>query len=130
MNRRGSQAVELALALPLIVVLSGGAVDVGQYLYLTERVAAAASEGARAGALVDPDAGGSPSAVAVAAAQTAWSGQELPGSLGVDARIEGAVPSQRVVVATTLTNSPLFGSLSFLPDTVTITRTVRLGSQD
>lgn len=129
MRRRGSQAVELALALPLIIVLSGGAVDVGQYLYLTERVAAAASEGARAGALANVPMGEDPAAIAEAAAYTAWSGQELPGTLDVNAVVAGAVPSQRVVVATTLTGSPMFAWLSLLPETVTVTRTVRLGSQ-
>jgi Flp pilus assembly protein TadG len=129
MRRRGSQAVEIALALPMIIVLSGGAVDVGQYLYLTERVAAAASEGARAGALADVPQGEDPVAIAEAAAHLAWSGQELPGSLAVNAVVEGAVPSQRVVVSTTLTSEPLFQSLSLLPDTVTVSRTVRLNSQ-
>jgi len=129
MKRRGSQAIELALALPLIVVLSGGAVDVGQYLYLTERVAAAASEGARAGALANTAMGEDPVAIAEAASYTAWSGQELPGSLDVNAAVAGAVPSQRVVVATTLTSTPMFAWLSLLPESVTVTRTVRLGSQ-
>jgi Flp pilus assembly protein TadG len=129
MRRRGSQAVELALALPLIIVLSGGAVDVGQYLYLTERVAAAASEGARAGALANVTQGENPVAIAEAAAYTTWSGQDLPGSLDVSAAVEGAVPSQRVVVSTTLTSTPLFAWLSLLPEEVTVTRTVRLGSQ-
>jgi Flp pilus assembly protein TadG len=49
---RGQSMVEMALVLPIIMVLLMGAVDFGFILYAHVQVAAAAGEGARVGALV------------------------------------------------------------------------------
>jgi Flp pilus assembly protein TadG len=48
---RGQSMVEMALVLPIIMVLLMGAVDFGFVLYAHVQVAAAAGEGARAGSL-------------------------------------------------------------------------------
>lgn len=130
MKRRGSQAIELALALPMLIVLTGGAVDVGRYLYIAERVAAVASEGARAGARAEPTEGESAVAIATAAARSAWIAEELPGTLTVDATIDGAVPSQRITVTASLPPAPYFGFLHLLPNSTTCSRTIRVGYQD
>jgi Flp pilus assembly protein TadG len=129
-SRRGSQSIELALAMPFLLVASGGALDVGQYLYLSERVAAVAAEGARAGALADPTKNEDPVTLAQAAAATAWSATEISGSLVVTAAVTGAVPSQRVVVTATVDSDPVFGFLSLVPSATTMSRTVRIGAQD
>jgi Flp pilus assembly protein TadG len=128
--KRGSQAVELALALPFLLVASGGAMDVGQYLYLSERVAAVASEGARVGARADTLKNENPVALAQAAASTAWGATEIPGTLSVTAAVTGAVPSQRMVVTATVASNPVFGFLSLVPSATTMSRTVRMSHQD
>jgi Flp pilus assembly protein TadG len=129
-SKRGSQAIELALALPFLLVASGGAMDVGQYLYMSERVAAVAAEGARAGAKANTTKNESPVAFAQTAAATAWSATEIPGTLAVTAAVTGAVPSQRIVVTATVASDPVFGFLSLVPSATSMTRTVRIGSQD
>jgi Flp pilus assembly protein TadG len=130
MKRRGSQAIEFGLALPMLLVLSAGTIDVGQYLYASERVASVASEGARSGALADPDLGEDPIAIATDSAQAAWAATELAGVLTVDATLQGAAPNLRVVVQATVDADPVFGLFSILPTTMTATRTVRISDQD
>jgi Flp pilus assembly protein TadG len=49
-SRRGSQAVEFALVLPVLVLMIGGIVDYGWYFTQSLTVVAAARDGARAGA--------------------------------------------------------------------------------
>lgn len=130
MKRRGAQAIEFALALPMLVVLAAGTIDVGQYLYASERVAAVASEGARSGALADPDLDEDPIAMATSMAESTWASTELGGDLTVDAMLDGAAPNRRVVVRATVQSDPIFGFIPLLPSTLTATRTVRLGDQD
>jgi len=129
-SKRGSQTVELALALPFLLVASGGAMDLGQYFYLPERVAAVASEGARVGSRANSKKNENPVAYAQSAAATAWSATDLPGTLVVTAVVTGAVPSQRIVVTATVASDPVFGFLSLVPSATTMTRTVRMSGQD
>jgi Flp pilus assembly protein TadG len=128
-KRRGSQAVELALAMPFLLVASGGAMDLGQFLYLSERVAAVAAEGARAGSVADLKKENAV-ALATAAAKTAWTATEIDGTLSVTASLVGNVPSQRVVVTASVATKPVFGFLHIIPSATTITRAVRVGTQD
>jgi len=130
MRRRGSQAIELALAVPMLVVLSASTVDLGQFLYLSERVASVASAGARSGALADPDTGESAVVIATAVAVDTWASTELPRDLSVDATLEGVAPNQRVVVRATVDATPVFGFVPLHPTTATAVRTVRLSDQD
>lgn len=46
-TRRGSAAVEAALILPLLIIVSFGAIDVAQYINLAQLVSNASREGAR-----------------------------------------------------------------------------------
>ncbi len=130
MKRRGSQAIEFALALPMLVVLSAGTVDLGQFLYLSEKVATVASEGARSGALADPDAGEDAVAIATAVAEDTWASTDLPGDVSLDVTLEGAAPNQRVVVRATVEATPVFGLVSLHPASATSIRVVRLSDQD
>lgn len=52
---RGQSLVELAISLPLVVVLVTGVIDFGWVLYAQVQVASASYEGARAGALFHGD---------------------------------------------------------------------------
>src|SRR5262249_1075592 len=128
-KRRGSQAVELALAMPFLLVASGGAMDLGQFLYLSERVAAVAAEGARAGSVADLKKENAVT-LATAAANTPWAAAGIGGKVGVAAPLPGAVPSQRVVVTASVASHPVFGFLHIPPSATSITRAVRVGTQD
>jgi Flp pilus assembly protein TadG len=130
MKRRGSQAIEFALALPMLVVLSAGAVDVGQYLYTSERLAAVASDGARAGALADIAEGEDAVYSAMAVTQRAWDTTGLPGTLKIDAFVQGAAPDQEIVVDVTVDADPFFGFIPLHPDAMTCRRIVQIGDQD
>jgi Flp pilus assembly protein TadG len=129
-RRRGSQAVEFGLTLPVLLVLTAGAVDLGQYLYVAERIAAVAAEGARMGAITDIDGGGDPVALALTTTHTAWAATDLPGTLSVAATLQGAAPSRRIVVTATVATAPYFGLVDILPGTIQQVSTIRLTDQD
>jgi Flp pilus assembly protein TadG len=62
LNRRrqkdsGAAAVEFALLLPILLLVTLGAIDWGYFFFVKQRVVNAAREGARAGSVVDPDNG-------------------------------------------------------------------------
>jgi len=69
-RERGSAAVEFALVMTPLLLLALGGIDFGNYFYLSEVIANAAREGARAGAIV-PDAAINPPAANLAATNAA-----------------------------------------------------------
>jgi Flp pilus assembly protein TadG len=69
-SERGAAAVEFALVFPLFLLIVLGTIDFGYFFFVSEIVGNAAREGARAGSVVEPDAGNGP---AIAAAQSAAS---------------------------------------------------------
>ena len=124
-SRRGSQAIEFALLVPLLLILVSGIVDLGQYMYVADGLVNAVSQGGRQGALADSDDGESASATAMSIASASWTASELPGTLTVTANVSGAAPDALVVVTGTVPFSGFFGFLT-LPSTITYTSTVRL----
>jgi Flp pilus assembly protein TadG len=66
---RGVAAVEFALLLPILLLLTLGAIDWGYFFYVKQRIVNAAREGARAGTLVDPSSKIDPLATAKTAAE-------------------------------------------------------------
>jgi hypothetical protein len=116
-SRRGSNVVEFALVLPILLVLVAGVVDFGHFLILAEGVVSAVGEGTRAGALAEE--GEDPVAIAVAVAETAWAATALPGDLDVDAVASGTAPDRRLTVTGTL-----------LPANLRYDHTLRLARQD
>lgn len=78
LRRRGANAVEFALILPVLLALLTGIMDYG-WVYLLQHVATtAAREGAREGAVTPQDQG--PEARATTAATAAWTRFSLPGA--------------------------------------------------
>lgn len=124
--RRGSTAVEFALTLPVLVLLFAGITDLGQYLFLADNLTAAVAEGARAGALADPDDGQDPLAVAEATAATFWAAADMPPGFTVTASYAGvAAPDERIILVASAPYSAWFGLIG-LPADLSYSHTVRL----
>jgi Flp pilus assembly protein TadG len=116
---RGVAAVEFALLLPILLVLTLGAIDWGYFLYVKQRVVNAAREGARAGTLVDPSSDNDPLAAAEAAAGAYLAGVGLTAQ-GVDADFDYPGGTKAVKVTITYPAGSLSGYLSsFVPANAT-----------
>jgi Flp pilus assembly protein TadG len=124
--RRGSQAVEFALVLPLLLTLLAGVVDLGQYLVVSEGLVSAVAEGARAGALAET--GQSPTTIAQSVATTSWSTTSLPGSLTLQAATSGSAPDRMLTLSGEVTFDAWFGFLG-LPTSIEYEHTLRLSEQ-
>jgi Flp pilus assembly protein TadG len=77
-SERGAAAVEFALILPVFLLIVLGTIDFGYFFFVSEIVGNAAREGARAGSVVEPDAG---HGAAASAATTAASNSLTKGGL-------------------------------------------------
>jgi hypothetical protein len=126
-SRRGSQAVEVALLLPVLVAFFAGVVDLAQYLIIADGVVAAVGEGARAGAASKEEE--DPLAEAARIAQISWTNADLPGQLELATTLQGAPPDQWIVVEGSVPYSAWFGFVAAVPDVVTYRGTVRLVTQ-
>lgn len=124
---RGSQVVEVALLLPVLVAMLAGVVDLAQYLLIADGVVAAVGEGARAGAASGRDE--DPVAVASTVARISWANADLPGQLALTTTVQGAAPDQWIVVEGSVPYRAWFGFVEAIPDVVTYRSTVRLVSQ-
>lgn len=107
--RRGSQAVEFALVLPVIVALFAGIIDLGWYFSVDVALRAAVRDGLRTGSRALQSAG--PPMVARDAVITSWAAGRMAGvgSPRVVARLEGAAPMQLLHVRASMDYVPLIG---------------------
>lgn len=124
-SRRGNNAVEFALTLPLLVLLLAGVIDLGQFMFLNDGLVNAVSQGARAGAMANEDATTpeDPLAIAEEVAEETWAAADLNGTLTVTATQVGATPNAYVRVDGEVAFSGLFGILT-LPADITYSHTV------
>jgi len=76
-SRRGAEALEFALTLPVLLIILGGLIDFGWFATHQSAVHAAASVGARAGSITE--LGHDPEATAVLAVQRALESAQLEG---------------------------------------------------
>ncbi|MEM6928158.1 MAG: TadE/TadG family type IV pilus assembly protein [Myxococcota bacterium] len=123
-DRRGSQAVEFALALPLLMLILTGSLDAGEYLFRMEALVQSAADGARAGAKAESDATGA----AEVAAEAAWQATGQGGEPEFTATLVGEAPDQRVTIAAELAFTPWVGLVP-LPGTIGYRCTFRLDHQ-
>lgn len=123
MKRRGSNIVEFALLVPIIVLLIAGTVDLAVYVMLSDALVSAVGEGARSGAQVE--AGSDPKETALLVAKAAWMNAELPGEVSFELSIDGSAPDQLLVLAGSVPYEPFFGFVG-LPKSVDYKATVRL----
>ncbi|HHO53687.1 MAG TPA: pilus assembly protein [Deltaproteobacteria bacterium] len=124
MSRRGSQAMEFALVLPILMALLSGAVDVGIYLSRTNALVQAAADGARTGAADEAD----PEGVASATAEATWAATDVPGRPVFAVSVEGRAPNQRLVVDASVAYEPYFGFVP-VPDVLEYRCAFRLDTQ-
>ncbi len=130
-SRRGAQAIEFALGLPIMVMLVSGTVDLSWYLHLKHGVVNVAGQAARAGAAVDPeDTNLSPVQVAQGVASDAWTQSYGQGTLNVSAQTSGVAPDRMLTVTASLdfSEARLIGFLP-APATVQHVAVMRLDSQ-
>lgn len=113
-RRRGANAIEFALCMPIFVLLVAATVDFGWLFYHRSTVDAAVAEGCREGALVDPIAG-YPTIVAEEALIDSLDRNGLPCedvACEAHATLVGAMPTQSVQCTLQVTYQPLFGLLA------------------
>lgn len=127
-DRRGNYAIEFGLTLPVLLVLASGMIDLGRELSFSDQVATAVSEGARAGALVDPRTGADPAIVAQNTTTFVWTKMETGYPLTVVVTTEGAAPDRMLRVTGTAHHDVLFGFVP-LPDASSYSEVVRLDRQ-
>lgn len=127
-GRRGSTAIEFAVALPLMLIVLSGIIDLGRQLTYADQLATVVSESARAGALANPAKGEDPVYVAEDTAEVAWRAMQMGASLDIVATVEGAWPDKQIRVVGTTDPGLLFGFIH-LPTTTHYEQVVRLDRQ-
>ena len=115
---RGAAAVEMALVLPVLILLIGGIIDYGRYFFTEIQLTNAAREGARAGiVLSDP-------VIRATAAGSATPGWQTPTYTGNCL----TSPSGDIEVTTSASFSFLFANvLPGVPNTMTATAKAKMG---
>ena len=112
-NQRGSQAIEFALTIPVLMALTAGLVDYGWFFGQQHQVDNAVRDAAR-GAVVLP-LYKNPEAVAEARVKALLASSDL--DVAVDAKVVGVAPQMRLVVRAKAPYQPLFGMVP-APETV------------
>ncbi|MCK6519902.1 pilus assembly protein [Myxococcota bacterium] len=126
-DRRGSNAVEFALILPILILLFAGIVEWGWTLNQQMMVVQAAREGARAGVSTPRD--DDPETAAEARAVQALNDMGLNGSAAVvTATITGAYPDELLQVSLALPHQPIIGLVP-IPVDLKAALTMRLEEQ-
>jgi hypothetical protein len=123
-TRRGANAVEFALVLPVLLTFLFGVIDLGWAYTLRHAASSAAAAGARAGALTSQE--GDPNGRAVAAAQARWDELDLPAVPTIVAFRQGA--PQSLVVRVEVPLQELVG-LVVGPEEIEVTVAQRMEDQ-
>lgn len=126
MRRRGVEAVEFALTLPIVMILLSGIIDSSWFLMEAEAVAQAAREGARAGATAATTGDGHTLGTTIARRSLTDAGRDGAGATVNPSTVAGSISGDdyiRIEVRTTFT--PLVGFFTFLPAEATATTTMR-----
>lgn len=130
-KRRGANAVEFALTLPVIIFILSGVVDYGYFLHLQYNMINAVTQGARAGVTTDrPEVSGDPvpKTVAETVAKDVWTAANLPGFPTVTATESGTAPNIQLQVVGTVEFVELVGVLP-TPANITHTAVMRMDDQ-
>jgi len=120
--RRGSNAIEFALILPVLLTLIFGAMEYSWYFVQYEAVARSASQGARAGSQVKLSSGPTSSAILAAKATLTSSFPALSASATVTSTVTGG---NTINVSIAVPYKPLIRYLP-APATLTYSSSMRL----
>lgn len=123
-NRRGNNAIEFALVLPILVALLTGISDLGVYFSARMSVTSAARDAARAASLTP--IGDPVTPVGVAQGQASLTAAGLNGQTTCE--VIGFSPDQAVRCFVTVGFDPLFGLVP-VPATLESTVTMRMEEQ-
>lgn len=127
--RRGAQAIEFALLLPVLMAVTSAIVDYGWFFSQDLSVIAAVREGARAGAMANPDTTDW-CAAASSRVRTSLSAAGLDASTAtITTATSGVTPDQMITVSASVRFTRLMGLLP-APPVMKSTTTMRLESQD
>lgn len=118
-SRRGAEALELALIMPVLVALFGGMMDIAWLFYTESSLDASTNLGCRAGALIDPGVAESNLAEVRATTQealvTAMSEQGLANCAdrcAAEVEVFGETPGRTLTCSITYAYTPLIGIAS------------------
>jgi len=118
LRRRGANAIEFALTVPVFIMLVSGILDWSWFAYHRSILKAAVNKGCRTGSLVDPGMDNSKIASVIITAENATLANVdlLGGGFGacsdgcdVDIDIEGYPPTRMIKCRITGTYSPIWG---------------------
>jgi Flp pilus assembly protein TadG len=123
-SRRGANAVEFALVLPVLLTFAFGVIDVSWAYMLRHGASSAAAAGARAGARTSQT--GDPNGAAAAAALAKWNTLDLPATPTIVAFRQGT--PQTVVVRVSVPLHELVG-LVVGPEKIDVTVAQRMEDQ-
>ena len=125
-RRRGGNAIEFALLLPVLFGLLTGIMDYGWFYGLKFASDSAARQGARVGALTPQ--GEDPNGTALLAATDRWTQLGMPGTPTVVSFRSGAAPLETMVVRVQLNVASLVGFVVG-PSTIESTAVQRMEEQ-
>lgn len=133
--RRGGNAVEFALLMPVFLVLVFGTVDYGWVMYHLAALHSAAHHGCRRATLIDPGPGETNLQSVVDTAELAMlerfedDGPGCPsGGCSTEVQVTGAVPERSIVCRLALPIEPIVGYVS-VPVSLQATAVMRLEYQ-
>ena len=124
-NRRGTQAIELALTIPVALSLIFGIVDFSWLAVHNQAINAAVAQGSRTGAYTPLE--GDPGGAAVASAEARWAEFGLGNTPDVTATLVTENGVQLMSVTAKLHYDSLTG---FIPDPGPLTTTMRLRMEE
>ncbi len=115
-RRRGGNAVEFALLMPVYLMIAFGVVDYGWVMYHVAALHSAAHHGCRSATLVDPGMGEADAGAVIEAAELAMvdrfeaygPGCPVEGCIA-QAELTGTVPQRSLVCTLTLPVDPMVG---------------------
>ena len=123
-GRRGANAIEFALVLPVLVMLLFGAMEYG-WLFMNQiMLDASVAEGLRAASRVDPD-DADPTQVAQSTAYQYWVDIGLTGTPNYTTGTSVSAGNNMITLNAALSYPDLFGGAVPSPDTLSASLTVR-----
>lgn len=143
-RKRGGNAIEFALTMPIFTFIMMGVLEYGYYFYMTALVEDATRVGCRLGATIDPETGDSPSTVAATEINAKLTDYGVPctgtcdlttsivvyGEGTVDTPEELQVAENYLSCETTFPYTQLVGLMNIFPNTVQSQMVIRMEFQD